>query len=43
MNIHEYQAKSILKQFGIKVPNGIPVFKLSEMEKKFEVLISESI
>ena len=43
MNIHEYQAKSILKQFGIKVPNGIPVFKLSEMEKKFEVLKTKKI
>ena len=22
MNIHEYQAKSLLKQYGVAVPNG---------------------
>src|SRR6056297_3129809 len=25
MNIHEYQAKSILKQFGVAVPEGIVI------------------
>ena len=26
MNIHEYQAKEILKKFNIIVPNGVVVF-----------------
>jgi len=38
MNIHEYQAKEIFKQFGIKIPSGIPIFKLEEIEKKFQIL-----
>ncbi|HSH51075.1 MAG TPA: ATP-grasp domain-containing protein, partial [Bacteroidales bacterium] len=25
MNIHEYQAKSILKQFGVAIPEGIVI------------------
>ena len=31
MNIHEYQAKEILKKFGANVPNGVPIFSLNEM------------
>jgi succinyl-CoA synthetase beta subunit len=30
MNIHEYQAKSLLKQFGIAVPEGYPAFTVPE-------------
>src|SRR3978361_630390 len=26
MNIHEYQAKAVLKEFGVPVPKGIPAF-----------------
>ena len=26
MKIHEYQAKEILRQFGVPVPRGIPAF-----------------
>ena len=25
MNVHEYQAKSLLKQYGVAVPEGTPV------------------
>lgn len=32
MNIHEHQAKEILKKFGAPVPNGCPVFSLEELE-----------
>jgi len=39
MNIHEHQAKEILKKFGIKVPNGIPIFSLEEIDKKDAVII----
>jgi len=38
MNIHEYQAKEILKKFGARVPNGVPIFSLDEIEKKAELL-----
>ena len=30
MNIHEYQAKSVLKEFGIPVPKGVPAFTVEE-------------
>ena len=30
MNIHEYQAKEILKKFGVPVPNGIAAFTAKE-------------
>jgi succinyl-CoA synthetase beta subunit len=32
MNIHEYQAKAVLREFGIAVPRGIPAFKVEEAE-----------
>jgi succinyl-CoA synthetase beta subunit len=33
MNIHEYQGKAILKEFGAPVARGIPVFSPEEAEK----------
>ena len=39
MNIHEYQAKKILKEFGATVPNGEPIFLLSEIDEKFRFLL----
>ncbi|MCH8494643.1 MAG: acetate--CoA ligase family protein, partial [Balneolales bacterium] len=30
MNIHEYQAKDLLKQYGVAVPDGIAVFSVDE-------------
>ena len=38
MNIHEYQAKAVLKEFGIPVPNGIAVFSVDEAVKAAEEL-----
>jgi len=32
MNIHEYQAKAILKEFGAPVSRGVPVLKVEEAE-----------
>ena len=26
MNIHEYQAKAVLRDFGVPVPRGVPAF-----------------
>ncbi|HTH36011.1 MAG TPA: ATP-grasp domain-containing protein, partial [Xanthobacteraceae bacterium] len=33
MNIHEYQAKAVLREFGVPVPRGIPAFSVAEAEK----------
>ena len=30
MNIHEHQAKALLAQYGVKVPNGYPAFTVNE-------------
>ena len=32
MNIHEYQAKAVLKEFGLPVSRGVPIFNPSEAE-----------
>ena len=33
MNIHEYQAKAVLREFGVPVPRGIPAFSVEEAVK----------
>ena len=33
MNIHEYQAKVVLREFGVPVSRGIPAFSVAEAEK----------
>jgi succinyl-CoA synthetase beta subunit len=33
MNIHEYQAKGVLREFGVPVPRGIPAFTVEEAAK----------
>jgi succinyl-CoA synthetase beta subunit len=33
MNIHEYQAKAVLREFGVPVPRGIPAFTVEEAVK----------
>ena len=38
MNIHEHQAKEILKEFGAPVSNGVVVFKLEEIDNKIKNL-----
>ena len=30
MNIHEYQAKTVLREFGVPVPRGIPAYTVQE-------------
>ncbi|WP_297963701.1 ADP-forming succinate--CoA ligase subunit beta [uncultured Anaerovibrio sp.] len=30
MNIHEYQSKQVLREFGVNVPNGKPAFSVEE-------------
>ena len=38
MNIHEHQAKEILKEFGAPVSKGIVIFSISEISKKISKL-----
>jgi succinyl-CoA synthetase beta subunit len=33
MNIHEYQAKSVLREFGVPAPRGLPAFTVEEAAK----------
>src|ERR1044071_4613302 len=33
MNIHEYQAKGVLKKFGVPVPRGVPAMSVDEAVK----------
>lgn len=38
MNIHEYQAKAVLKEYGVPVGNGLPAFTVDEAVKAAETL-----
>jgi succinyl-CoA synthetase beta subunit len=38
MNIHEYQAKAVLREFGVPVPRGVPAFSVDEAIKGAEQL-----
>jgi succinyl-CoA synthetase beta subunit len=40
MNIHEYQAKALLREFGVRVPRGIPAFTVGEAVRAAEDLAS---
>ena len=41
MNIHEHQAKKILKEYGAPVSNGVVILNLAEIEKKIKLLKSQ--
>jgi len=43
MNIHEHQAKEILKNFGAPVSNGVVIFEPQEIEKKIKLLNSKKL
>ena len=38
MNIHEYQSKQVLREFGVNVPNGLPAFTVDEAVANAEKL-----
>jgi succinyl-CoA synthetase beta subunit len=42
MKIHEYQAKEILKKFGVPIPLGRPAFSLDEAEAAAKSLIADT-
>jgi len=43
MNIHEHQAKEILKKFGISVLNGVVIFDTKDIESKIKKLKSTNL
>ena len=43
MNIHEYQAKEILKSFGAQVPNGNVILDLKEINEKVKKITTKNI
>ena len=43
MNIHEYQAKEILRRFGAITPKGAVILNLEEIPKKIENLNSKNL
>ena len=43
MNIHEYQAKNILKEFGAPVPNGVVILNKDEIENEVKKLNSKNL
>jgi succinyl-CoA synthetase beta subunit len=42
MKIHEYQAKEILKKYGVPVPLSIPAFSIDEAERAAKDLIGKT-
>lgn len=43
MNIHEYQAKEIMKKYGISVPDGQVIFSIEEFDGAYKELNSGKI
>ena len=42
MNIHEHQAKEILKKFGAPISKGVVIFSLDEIDNKIKELNSKN-
>ena len=42
MNIHEHQAKKILKNYGAKVPNGIFASDVNDLLEKAKKMAEEA-
>ena len=42
MNIHEHQAKEILKEFGAPISNGVVIFSIDEIKEKIVKLKSKT-
>jgi len=41
MNIHEHQAKEILKEFGAPISNGVVIYSVNEIKEKIKMLKSK--
>ena len=42
MNIHEHQAKEILKEFGAPISNGVVILSVNEIKEKIKKLNSKN-
>jgi len=42
MNLHEFQSKSILKRYGVTVPEGILAYTVNEAVKAAEIIQSST-
>src|SRR5699024_3666953 len=43
MNIHEYQGKALLREYGVNVPDGVVAYSVEEAVKHAEQLTSDKI
>ncbi len=43
MNIHEYQAKGLLREFGASVPKGVIIYNINELTQKIKTLVTNSL
>ena len=43
MNIHEYQAKDLLKEFGAPVPKGVVIYDIKEVSQKIKTLGTKNL
>lgn len=43
MKIHEYQAKAILKQYGVPIQDGVPITQISEFDNAIYTLQSRGV
>ena len=43
MNIHEHQAKDILREFDIPVPKGVVVYNIKEIDQKIKILNTNNL
>ena len=43
MNIHEHQAKELLKEFGAPIPKGVVIYNVSELNEKIKSLDISSL
>ena len=41
MNIHEHQAKEILREFGAPISNGVVIYSINEIKDKIKMLKSK--
>ena len=43
MKIHEYQAKEVLRKYGVPTPQGVPCFSVDEAVKAAQAIPSLDI
>ncbi len=42
MNIHEYQAKALLHEFGVPISRGVPVLRAADSDVAAKTLLARS-